>query len=132
MTKKYAKILDDGGVLFAPRDFAGVSNWIEDEVAVLAEGFYPVETCDPPSGMVLKGYVLKDDVITPEFEPYYAAQRRAEYPPIAEQLDMQYWDKHYGTSIWYDTISAIKAKCPKPTVLSKTVRPIGLDKVGIP
>ena len=64
MTKKYAKILDDGGVLFAPRDFAGVSNWIEDEVAVLAEGFYPVETCDPPSGMVLKGYVLKNRIVT--------------------------------------------------------------------
>lgn len=132
MTKKYAKILEDGGVLFAPRDFEGVSNWIEDEEAVLAEGFYPVEDCDPPSGMTFKGYVLKDGVITPEFEPSYVKQRRAAYPPISEQLDMQYWDKHYGTSIWYDTISAIKAKYPKPTVLSKTVRPIGLDKVGIP
>lgn len=130
--KKYAKLLPGGGIEYAPTNHNGISNWINDEQAVLTEGYFPVAIPETPQGMVFKNYVLNDGIVTAEFEPYYAAQRRAEYPPIAEQLDMQYWDKHYGTSIWYDTISAIKAKYPKPTVLSKTVRPIGLDKVGIP
>lgn len=130
--KKYAKLLPGGGIEYAPTNYNGISNWINDEQAVLAEGYFPVAIPETPQGMVFKNYVLNDGIITAEFEPYYAAQRRAEYPPLAEQMDMQYWDKHYGTSIWYDTISAIKAKYPKPAVLSKTVRSLGLDKVGAP
>lgn len=117
--KKYAKLLPGGGIEYAPTNHNGISNWINDEQAVLTEGYFPVEIPETPQGMVFKNYVLNDGIVTAEFEPYYAAQRRAEYPPIAEQLDMQYWDKHYGTSIWYDTISAIKAKYPKPTVLNE-------------
>lgn len=117
--KKYAKLLPGGGIEYAPTNHNGISNWINDEQAVLTEGYFPVAIPETPQGMVFKNYVLNDGIITAEFEPYYAAQRRAEYPPIAEQLDMQYWDKHYGTSIWYDTISAIKAKYPKPTVLNE-------------
>ena len=130
--KKYAKLLPGGGIEYAPTNYNGISNWINDEQAVLAEGYFPVAIPETPQGMVFKNYVLNDGIVTAEFEPYYAAQRRAEYPSLAEQMDMQYWDKHYGTSIWYDTISAIKAKYPKPAVLSKTVRPLGLDKVGAP
>lgn len=130
--KKYAKLLPGGGIEYAPTNHNGISNWINDEQAVLEEGYFPVAIPETPQGMVFKNYVLNDGIVTAEFEPYYAAQRRAEYPSLEEQLDMQYWDKHYGTSIWYDTISAIKAKYPKPTVLSKTVRPLGLDKVGAP
>lgn len=51
-----------------------------------------------------------------ENEPYvptYADLRRAEYPTIADQLDMIYWDSVNGTNIWQDTISEIKAKYPK-------------------
>lgn len=128
----YAKLLEDGTIQFAPMDYKGISNWINDEQAVLAEGYYPVEIPETPTGMVFKRYVLRGGKITAEFEYSYMAQRRVEYPAIEEQLDMLYWDKHYGTEIWYDTISAIKEKYPKPTTLSKTVRPIGLDKVGIP
>ena len=117
--KKYAKLLPGGGIEYAPTNHNGISNWINDKQAVLTEGYFPVAIPETPQGMVFKNYVLNDGIVTAEFEPYYAAQRRAEYPPIAEQLDMQYWDKHYGTSIWYDTISAIKAKYPKPTVLNE-------------
>lgn len=39
--------------------------------------------------------------------------RLADYPPIAEQLDMQYWDSINGTSLWADLITEIKAKYPK-------------------
>ena len=43
----------------------------------------------------------------------YQRQRASAYPSIADQLDMQYWDKINGTTIWADTIAAIKVKYPK-------------------
>ena len=43
----------------------------------------------------------------------YARKRASEYPSIAEQLDMQYWDSVNGTTVWADTIAAIKDKYPK-------------------
>jgi hypothetical protein len=38
------------------------------------------------------------------------------YPPISRQLDMMYWDKVNNTTVWQDTIAAIKLANPKPTV----------------
>ena len=35
------------------------------------------------------------------------------YPPIEEQLDMQYWDNVNGTTTWQDTIAKVKADNPK-------------------
>lgn len=43
----------------------------------------------------------------------YQRDRASAYPSIQEQLDMQYWDSVNGTTIWQDTIQAIKAKYPK-------------------
>jgi len=40
----------------------------------------------------------------------YARNRVLEYPPIIDQLDMQFHD----WNTWKDTIQAIKAKYPKP------------------
>jgi hypothetical protein len=37
-----------------------------------------------------------------------------EYPGIADQLDMLYWDKKNGTTIWEDTITEVKDANPKP------------------
>jgi len=44
----------------------------------------------------------------------YARNRQMEYPSVQDQLDMQYWDSVNGTTIWADTIAAIKAAHPKP------------------
>lgn len=44
----------------------------------------------------------------------YARERVAAYPTIGEQLDMQYWDAVNNTTVWRDTIAAIKAAHPKP------------------
>ena len=41
-------------------------------------------------------------------------QRDRVYPSIQDQLDMQYWDKVNGTTIWQDTIAKVKADTPKP------------------
>lgn len=42
----------------------------------------------------------------------YVELRQAEYPSMAEQLDMQYWDGVNGTSTWAEAIQAIKDKYP--------------------
>ena len=44
----------------------------------------------------------------------YAIDRRAAYPSIQEQLDMQYWDSVNGTTTWKDAIEAVKTEHPKP------------------
>ena len=44
----------------------------------------------------------------------YRLNRRAEYPSLAEQLDMQYHDNINGTTNWADAIQAVKDKYPKP------------------
>tara|TARA_R100000353_G_C6487132_1_gene190728 strand:+ start:819 stop:1139 length:321 start_codon:yes stop_codon:yes gene_type:complete len=36
------------------------------------------------------------------------------YLPLAQQLDMQYWDSVNGTTTWKDHVAAVKAKYPKP------------------
>ena len=36
------------------------------------------------------------------------------YLPLAQQLDMRYWDSVNGTTTWKDHIAAVKAKYPKP------------------
>jgi len=39
----------------------------------------------------------------------YKEQRQQAYAPLAEQLDMQYWDKVNGTNLWKEHIDAVKA-----------------------
>lgn len=43
----------------------------------------------------------------------YQQKRISEYKPLAEQLDMQYWDKINNTNLWQEHINAVKAKYPK-------------------
>jgi hypothetical protein len=57
-----------------------------------------------------------DGVETVTIEPTYAQLRAAAYPPIADQLDVQFKDALNGTTTWVDSIAAIKAKYPKPVV----------------
>ena len=39
---------------------------------------------------------------------------RQAYKPIAEQLDMIYWDGVNGTTLWEDHIAEVKEDNPKP------------------
>ena len=66
-----------------------------------------------------KRYFKGEEPVAPE--PSYAELRAAEYPPMADQLDMQYWDAVNGTNIWKDTIAGIKEKYPKPLEERETV-----------
>ena len=44
----------------------------------------------------------------------YQRDRKAAQPDIADQLDMQYWDKKNGTTTWVDAIAKVKSDNPKP------------------
>ena len=57
-------------------------------------------------------------------EPDYSALRQQEYPTIQEQEDMKYWDEINGTTVWRDTITAIKEKYPKTITGGTTIGPI--------
>ncbi|KKM18801.1 hypothetical protein LCGC14_1662040 [marine sediment metagenome] len=46
--------------------------------------------------------------------PYILNRGRA-YPPVSDQLDMMYHDQKDGTTVWLDTIEAVKTKYPKPS-----------------
>jgi len=54
-------------------------------------------------------------------EPSYTELREAEYPTIQEQEDMKYWDEINGTTVWRDTITAIKDKYPKTITGGTTI-----------
>lgn len=57
------------------------------------------------------GYVIVQNEPVPE--PTYAEKRAAEYPSLAEQLDMMYWDRVNRTNTWQETVTTVKAKYPK-------------------
>ena len=44
----------------------------------------------------------------------YKNDRVMEYPEIADQLDMLYWDQVNGTTLFKDAITKVKAENPKP------------------
>ena len=54
-------------------------------------------------------------------EPSYQELRAAEYPSLQDQQDMQYWDAINQTTVWQDTISAIKTKYPKTIIGNTTI-----------
>lgn len=117
---QYAKLKENGTLEYAPINYQGISNWINDENAVLAAGYLPLEEKETPSGYYISGYEIVENKIVPVFAEYptptYAEQRIAAYPNFGDQLDMIYWDKVNGTTNWLDLISEIKAKYPKPEV----------------
>ena len=55
------------------------------------------------------------DTIEAEFEASegHKEKRRADYPSIQEQLDMQYWDLVNDTTNWKDTVAIVKSDNPK-------------------
>ena len=43
----------------------------------------------------------------------YSEKRAAAYAPIADQLDMQYWDSVNGSRTWLDHVESVKEAHPK-------------------
>jgi hypothetical protein len=55
----------------------------------------------------------QQELITEYNSKQYQRDRAVDYPSLADQLDMQYWDKINGTNKWQDAINAVKQKYPK-------------------
>ena len=56
----------------------------------------------------------KQQELIAEYESnQYQRDRAVDYPSLADQLDMQYWDKINGTNKWQQAINAVKQKYPK-------------------
>jgi hypothetical protein len=58
--------------------------------------------------------LAKQQELIPEYNSKkYQRDRAKYYPSLADQLDMQYWDKINGTNKWQQAINAVKQKYPK-------------------
>jgi len=58
--------------------------------------------------------LAKQKELIAEYEAkQYQRDRQIQYPSIADQLDMLYWDKVNGTENWLNSISSVKSKYPK-------------------
>jgi len=57
-------------------------------------------------------------------DPDYKTLRQQEYPSLQDQQAMQYWDQINGTTIWQDTITAIKEQYPKTITGGITIGPV--------
>lgn len=57
-------------------------------------------------------------------EPDYTTLRQQAYPSLQDQQDMQYWDAINGTTVWQDTITAIKEEYPKTITGGTIVGPV--------
>jgi hypothetical protein len=55
----------------------------------------------------------QQELITEYNSNQYQRDRAVDYPSLADQLDMQYWDKINGTNKWQQAINAVKIKYPK-------------------
>jgi hypothetical protein len=55
----------------------------------------------------------QQELITEYNSNKYQRDRAKDYPTLADQLDMQYWDKINGTNKWQQAINAVKQKYPK-------------------
>jgi len=57
--------------------------------------------------------VKQQELIAEYNSNQYQRDRAKDYPSLADQLDMQYWDKINGTNKWQQAINAVKQKYPK-------------------
>ena len=56
----------------------------------------------------------KEAELQSEYDSQAYARARAEaYAPIADQLDMQYWDSVNGSRTWLDHVESVKEAHPK-------------------
>jgi uncharacterized small protein (DUF1192 family) len=114
----------------AVRNLVGNRGWSIDQPPSSEEdflSFFQVQVGQDKNGIAVMsndpsefGFTFTDlqNEIT-RLEADYAAKqyqrdRAAAYPSLAEQMDMQYWDSVNGTTVWADTIAAIKQEHPKP------------------
>lgn len=70
------------------------------------------ETVDPFTGETQTFEINKSEIVKPDFPDYYA-KRRAEYPPLSDQLDAM-WKGGNALNDMLQKINEVKSKYPKP------------------
>lgn len=98
------------------------AKWTDEEfLAVNTTGGFSSVSSLPTSKWskwkVVDGLIVVDTVAEAVCESnVYKQQRGPEYPPIVDQLDMQYWDAINGTTTWLEAIQVVKGKYSKPEI----------------
>jgi len=70
-----------------------------------AEEEADADAADVTGAAALAEYIAKEK---------YKDDRRAAYPEMGDQLDMQYHDLVDGTTTWKDAVAKVKSDNPKP------------------
>jgi hypothetical protein len=84
------------------------------EVSVNAEDYNQITWLNRTTPIPLEQIKLKQQQLKVEYEAkQYQRDRKKQYPSIADQLDMLYWDKVNGTENWLNSIESVKNRFPK-------------------
>lgn len=78
----------------------------------------PNDGCDSNGGICFTNATdqqekLAAQIVKSHNPDWYVEKRIVEYKSISDQLDMIYWDKMNGTTMWIDHITEVKKKYPK-------------------
>ena len=120
---KYVAQLDDDGY-FCGMTVADESP-LEGGVYHMPSGTVEAEAPNTPDGHLAKWdgswvfepipvSIIEPEPVKPPEVITYQEERAMAYPSIGDQLDMQYWDRVNGTTVWADTIASVKVMYPKP------------------
>ena len=84
------------------------------QVSVNAEDINQITWLNGTTPIPANEILAKQRILQLEYEGgKYQRDRAKEYPTIANQLDMLYWDKINGTNNWQESIKRIKQRYPK-------------------
>jgi hypothetical protein len=84
------------------------------EVSVNAEDINQITWLNGTTPIPANEILAKQQELIAEYNSkQYQRDRAVDYPSLADQLDMQYWDKINGTNKWQQAINAVKNKYPK-------------------
>jgi hypothetical protein len=84
------------------------------EVSVNAEDINQITWLNGTTPIPANEILAKQQELIAEYNSnQYQRDRAVDYPSLADQLDMQYWDKINNTNNWEQAINAVKNKYPK-------------------
>jgi uncharacterized protein YlzI (FlbEa/FlbD family) len=84
------------------------------EVTVNADDINQIEWLNGTTPIAKQTILNKQIELQAEYEAkQYQRDRQTQYPSIADQLDMLYWDKVNGTENWLNSIESVKNRFPK-------------------
>ena len=84
------------------------------EVTINADDINQIEWLNGTTPIAKQTILAKQIELQAEYEAkQYQRDRQTQYPSIADQLDMLYWDKVNGTENWLNSIESVKSRFPK-------------------